>query len=127
VPLPLFRSPYSATTPEAIADVNGLGYAVIEFTQDTKGYLGPKGGMSAGQAVQRAVDALVPGAILQMHVGSNGDGAVLDALALPWIIDAGQQRGYEVPTAACQAGNHPGPAQPSPASAAGRFRRRFPS
>ncbi|MFD9339088.1 polysaccharide deacetylase family protein [Streptomyces sp. NPDC060028] len=95
-PLPLFRFPYSATTPDSIADVNDLGYAAVEFTQDTNGYLGPDGGMSVDRAVQRAVDALTPGAILQMHVGSNGDGVVLDALALPRIIDAALQRGYEI-------------------------------
>ncbi|MFG3002274.1 polysaccharide deacetylase family protein [Streptomyces sp. NPDC048340] len=95
-PLPLFRFPYSATAPDSIADVNDLGYAAIEFTQDTNGYLGPQGGMSVDRAVQRAVDALAPGAILQMHVGSNGDGVVLDALALPRIIDAAQRQGYEI-------------------------------
>lgn len=95
-PLPFFRFPYSATSADAIADVNDLGYAAIEFTTDTNGYLGPAGGMSVGKAVARAVDALRPGAIIQMHVGSTGDGTVLDAQALPRIIDAAQDAGYEV-------------------------------
>ncbi|MEV7520517.1 polysaccharide deacetylase family protein [Streptomyces sp. NPDC091371] len=95
-PLPFFRFPYSATSEESVADVNDLGYAAIEFTTDTNGYLGPDGGMSVDEAVERAVDALAPGAILQMHVGSTGDGVVLDALALPRIIDAVQDAGYEV-------------------------------
>ncbi|MFD3539112.1 polysaccharide deacetylase family protein [Streptomyces sp. NPDC058662] len=95
-PLPFFRFPYSSTTEDAIADVNDLGYAVIEFTTDTNGYLGPGGGMTVAAVVERAVDALTPGAILQMHVGSAGDGVVLDALALPRIIDAVLAAGYEV-------------------------------
>ncbi|MFF4011990.1 polysaccharide deacetylase family protein [Streptomyces sp. NPDC001717] len=95
-PLPFFRFPYSATSEESVADVNDLGYAAIEFTTDTNGYLGPAGGMSVDEAVERAVDALAPGAIIQMHVGSTGDGVVLDAQALPRIVDAVQEEGYEV-------------------------------
>ncbi|MFE1716162.1 polysaccharide deacetylase family protein, partial [Streptomyces sp. NPDC058728] len=95
-PLPFFRFPYSSTTEDSVADVNDLGYAAIEFTTDTNGYLGPKGGMSVDTVVQRAVDAFTPGAILQMHVGSTGDGIVLDARALPRIIDAAEAEGYEV-------------------------------
>ncbi|MGW5850546.1 polysaccharide deacetylase family protein [Streptomyces sp. NPDC055254] len=95
-PLPFFRFPYSSTTEDSIADVNDLGYAAVEFTADTKGYLGPDGGMTVDAVVERAVDALTPGAILQMHVGSTGDGVVLDALALPRIIDAVLAAGYAV-------------------------------
>lgn len=95
-PLPFFRFPYSATSADSVADVNGLGYAAIEFTTDTNGYLGPRGGMTVGKVVERAVDALAPGAIIQMHVGSTGDGVVLDAEALPRIIDAVLEEGYEV-------------------------------
>ncbi|MFJ3516930.1 polysaccharide deacetylase family protein [Streptomyces sp. NPDC090131] len=95
-PLPLFRFPYSSTTPQAIADVNALGYAAIEFSADTNGYLGPAGGMTVDKAVKRAVDAFRPGAIIQMHVGSHGDGIVLDADALPLIVDAARADGYEV-------------------------------
>lgn len=95
-PLPLFRFPYSSTTPQAITDVNALGYAAIEFSADTNGYLGPAGGMTVDKAVKRAVDAFRPGAIIQMHVGSRGDGIVLDADALPLIVDAARADGYEV-------------------------------
>ncbi|UUY46030.1 polysaccharide deacetylase family protein [Streptomyces yangpuensis] len=96
VPLPFFRFPYSSTTQDSVADVNDLGYAAIEFTADTNGYLGPRGGMSAEAAAERAIDALTPGAIIQMHVGSNGDGIVLDAEALPLIIDAAEAEGYTI-------------------------------
>ncbi|MCX5380550.1 polysaccharide deacetylase family protein [Streptomyces sp. NBC_00091] len=96
-PLPFFRFPYSSTTAESVEDVNDLGYAAIEFTNDTNGYLGPAGGMTVDAAVRRAVGSLGPGCILQMHVGSSaGDGVVLDARALPRIIDAAQDEGYEI-------------------------------
>lgn len=95
-PLPFFRFPYSATTRDSVADVNDLGYAAIEFTADTNGYLGPQGGMTVEAAARRAIEALTPGAIIQMHVGSNGGGAVLDAEALPLIIDAAEADGYTI-------------------------------
>ncbi|MFD9408076.1 polysaccharide deacetylase family protein [Streptomyces sp. NPDC059989] len=95
-PLPFFRFPYSAASDDSIADVNDLGYAVIEFSADTNGYLGPDGGVTVDVAVRRAVDAFGPGAIIQMHVGGNGDGIVTDAEALPRIIDAALTAGYEI-------------------------------
>ncbi|MCM2580023.1 polysaccharide deacetylase family protein [Streptomyces meridianus] len=96
-PLPFFRFPYSETTEQGIAHVNALGFADIEFTADTNGYLGAAGGMTVDRAVARAVDALAPGEIVQMHVGaSDGQGPVLDAEALPRIIDAVQERGYRI-------------------------------
>jgi peptidoglycan/xylan/chitin deacetylase (PgdA/CDA1 family) len=96
-PLPFYRFPYSDTTPEAIATVNALGYADIEFTQDTDGYLGTTGGMTLEKVVERAVAALVPGAILQMHIGTDPDnGPGLDPTALPLILDTAQRRGYHV-------------------------------
>ncbi|MFI6846407.1 polysaccharide deacetylase family protein [Kitasatospora sp. NBC_00085] len=96
-PLPFFRFPYSETTPQRIADVNALGFADLEFTADTNGYLGPAGGMTTVKAVDRALAALVPGAILQLHVGApdeSPDHRCLDAEALPLIIDAVRARGY---------------------------------
>ncbi|WP_405652119.1 polysaccharide deacetylase family protein [Streptomyces sp. RK9] len=95
-PLPFFRFPYSSTTTASVADVNALGYAAIEFTTDTNGYLGPGRGMTVERVVERAVDALAPGAIIQMHVGSSSGGVVLDAQALPRILDAIGAAGYGV-------------------------------
>ncbi|MFI1938681.1 polysaccharide deacetylase family protein [Streptomyces purpureus] len=96
-PLPYFRFPYSSTTTDSVADVNDLGYAAIEFTTDTNGYLGPGRGMTVDRVVERVVAALAPGAIIQMHVGSStGDGTVLDAQALPRIADTVRAAGYEV-------------------------------
>ncbi|MEV5237834.1 polysaccharide deacetylase family protein [Streptomyces cinnamoneus] len=96
-PLPFFRFPYGDTTPRQIAEVNTLGFADVEFTTDTKGYLGTVGGMSVRKAVQRALDALRPGAIVQMHVGMpDGQDSVLDAQALPVLIEALHAHGYEI-------------------------------
>ncbi|MCB5906219.1 polysaccharide deacetylase family protein [Streptomyces sp. SF28] len=96
-PLPFFRFPYSATTPRRIADVNALGYADIEFTADTNGYLGTAGGMTVGKAVDRALADLTPGEIIQMHVGTpEGHGPALDVQALPRLIDALHARGYRI-------------------------------
>ncbi|MET8679741.1 polysaccharide deacetylase family protein [Streptomyces sp. NPDC004647] len=96
-PAPFFRFPYGATTPQGIAGVNALGFADIEFTADTNGYLGTAGGMTVQKVVTRAMDALTPGEIVQMHVGTpDGGGTVLDAEALPEIIDAIHDRGYRI-------------------------------
>ncbi len=96
-PLPFFRFPYGDTTARQIAEVNALGFADIEWTTDTNGYRGTAGGMTTQKAVKRALDALKPGEIIQMHVGSlDGQGPVLDAEALPQIIDAVHARGYEI-------------------------------
>ncbi|MFD8549675.1 polysaccharide deacetylase family protein [Streptomyces sp. NPDC059649] len=94
---PFFRFPYSETTPALISEVNGYGFADIEFTTDTNGWMGLGGGMSVDGAVRRALDALGPGAILQMHVGDREGGTdVIDAQALPRILDAIAARGYRV-------------------------------
>ncbi|MEV3993844.1 polysaccharide deacetylase family protein [Streptomyces sp. NPDC049837] len=94
---PFFRFPYSETSPAHIREVNALGFADIEFTTDTNGWKGTDGGMTVDQAVRRALDALRPGAILQMHLGApEGRTEVLDAHALPLILDAFAARGYRV-------------------------------
>ncbi|MEU6587838.1 polysaccharide deacetylase family protein [Streptomyces sp. NPDC046881] len=94
---PFFRFPYSETSPAQIREVNGLGFADIEFTTDTNGWMGTAGGMTVDRAVHRALDALRPGAILQLHVGTpEGHTDVIDAQALPRILDAIAARGYRV-------------------------------
>ncbi|MEU9211276.1 polysaccharide deacetylase family protein [Streptomyces sp. NPDC048415] len=94
---PFFRFPYSETSPDQIREVNGLGFADIEFTTDTNGWMGAEGGMTVDGAVRRALDALRPGAILQMHAGvPDGHSEVIDAQALPRILAAITARGYTV-------------------------------
>ncbi|MFI9722797.1 polysaccharide deacetylase family protein [Streptomyces sp. NPDC052396] len=96
-PTPFFRFPYGDTTAEGIAQANSLGFADIEWTTDTKGYLGTAGGMTVAEAVRRVAEVLAPGAIVQMHVGSaDGSGEVLDARALPSILELIHARGYQV-------------------------------
>lgn len=96
-PLPFFRFPYGYAPAARVTQVNKLGYADIEYTADTNGYIGTAGGMTVQKVVTRALDALTPGEIIQMHVGSlDGHGPVLDAQALPQIIDALHTRGYQI-------------------------------
>ncbi|MFD9632799.1 hypothetical protein [Streptomyces violascens] len=53
--------------------------------------------MTVQKAVKRALDALRPGEIIQLHIGSlDGQGPVLDAEALPQIIDAVRTHGYTI-------------------------------
>ncbi|MFF3918387.1 polysaccharide deacetylase family protein [Streptomyces sp. NPDC001852] len=92
---PFFRFPYSETSSTQIREVNGLGFADVEFTTDTNGWKGTEGGMTVDLALRRALDALRPGAIVQMHVGAfEGGTEVIDAQALPRILDAITARGY---------------------------------
>ncbi|MEU3460995.1 polysaccharide deacetylase family protein [Streptomyces sp. NPDC006733] len=96
-PLPFFRFPYGETTPQQVAEVNALGFANIEWTADTNGYLNTGGGMTVQKAVDRALDALAPGAIIQLHIGDPNDlPTILDAQALPRIITTARTRGYTI-------------------------------
>lgn len=96
---PIFRFPFGAADPRTISIVNSLGYGAIYWTVDTRGWQGTSGGQSADLIVQRVIDALRPGEIVIMHVGSNpNDGSTLDADALPRVIDELRSRGYSFVT-----------------------------
>jgi peptidoglycan-N-acetylglucosamine deacetylase len=64
------------------------------WTVDSLGWQETSGGQAV-QVVDRVVAALQPGEIVLMHVGSRTtDGSMLDAAALPQIVDANRARGY---------------------------------
>lgn len=92
---PWFRFPYGAHTPRDIRRVNDLGYACIQWTVDTAGWLGTSEGQSVRGVVSRVTASMRPGAIVLMHVGANpNDGSTLDADALPTLIATLRSQGY---------------------------------
>jgi peptidoglycan/xylan/chitin deacetylase (PgdA/CDA1 family) len=94
-PRPLFRFPFGAWSDHLIEVVNDEGYGSINWTVDTRGWMGTSGGQSVDSVVQRVLDAATPGEIVIMHVGSNpDDGSTLDADALPRVIDGLRALGY---------------------------------
>jgi len=96
---PWFRFPYGLHTPRDVARVNRLGYAAVQWTVDSAGWLGTSGGMSTSAVVSRVMAALRPGAIVLMHVGEHPtDGSTLDADALPTLISELRSRGYAFTT-----------------------------
>jgi peptidoglycan/xylan/chitin deacetylase (PgdA/CDA1 family) len=94
-PRPLFRFPFGDRDERTITAVNDLGYVAVRWTVDTLGWRGTSGGMSAQAVTDRAMDALRPGEIVLMHIGSNPeDGTTLDADALPHVIERMRAAGY---------------------------------
>jgi peptidoglycan/xylan/chitin deacetylase (PgdA/CDA1 family) len=96
-PRPLFRFPYGDSDARVLAIANGLGYISFRWTVDTLGWMGPR--QSVAGAVERVREALRPGAIILMHVGSAGNGSTtIDTWALPRVIDTVRRRGYSFTT-----------------------------
>jgi len=94
-PRPFFRFPFGDRNAHDIAAVNALGYVTVRWTVDTLGWQGTSGGRSAASVQSRVLDALVPGEIVLMHLGSHPqDHSTLDADALPALIGALRDRGY---------------------------------
>ncbi|MDR6620892.1 polysaccharide deacetylase family protein [Sinomonas atrocyanea] len=95
-PRPFFRFPSGARNARTIAAVNASGYAAIRWTVDSLGWQGTVGGTrGAPSVIQRVMNAIQPGEIVLMHVGSNpDDGSTLDAAALPGIIDQMRTEGF---------------------------------
>jgi len=94
-PRPWWRFPLGARDDKTIALVNDLGYASFRWTVDSLGWQGTSGGMSAATVHERVLGELQPGEIVLFHVGSHpDDGSMLDADALPGIIDAIRAAGY---------------------------------
>lgn len=98
-PRPLFRFPYGDRDARTIAAVNSQGYVPVRWTVDTLGWQGTSGGGSARRVVDRTIEALQPGEIVLMHIGSHPeDRSTLDADALPDVITAVRARGYDFVT-----------------------------
>lgn len=94
-PRPWWRFPLGARDDRTIALVNDLGYVAFRWTVDTLGWQGTSGGRSVEEVHDRVLDGLQPGEIVLLHVGSHPtDGSMLDAEALPGIIDAIRAEGY---------------------------------
>jgi peptidoglycan/xylan/chitin deacetylase (PgdA/CDA1 family) len=92
---PFFRFPFGDVDSRVLGIVNNLGYVGVRWTVDTLGWQGTSGGMTAQKVFDRVLAGLQPGEIVLMHVGSNpDDGSMLDAAALPQIVDAIRARGY---------------------------------
>ncbi|MCP2247289.1 polysaccharide deacetylase family protein [Lentzea aerocolonigenes] len=107
-PRPLFRFPYGDRDARTIAAVNARGYVAVRWTVDTLGWQGTAAGGSARRVVDRTIEALQPGEIVLMHIGSHPDDrSTLDADALPDVIAAARARGYEFVTLDALLGDGP--------------------
>jgi len=94
-PHPYWRFPFGAVNASLVKLVNDECYVSFRWTVDTLGWKGTSGGMSATKVRDRVLAGLTPGEIVLMHVGSHPtDGSMLDAQALPSVIDALRARGY---------------------------------
>jgi peptidoglycan/xylan/chitin deacetylase (PgdA/CDA1 family) len=92
---PYFRFPFGDVDSRVLGIVNDMDYAAVRWTVDTLGWQGTSGGMTVQKVIDRVLAALQPGEIVLMHVGSHPtDGSMLDAAALPQVIDQIRARGY---------------------------------
>jgi peptidoglycan/xylan/chitin deacetylase (PgdA/CDA1 family) len=98
-PKPWFRFPYGARDARTLRIVRQIGYLPIRWTVDTWGWMGNCCQTITG-VVRRALDQLMPGEIVLMHLGSARDRARLDSQALPALITAMRARGYRFVTLA---------------------------
>lgn len=97
-PWPWFRFPFGDHNDHTIAVVNSLGYATIGWTVDTLGWEGTSRGITVRSIIRRVVKARRPGEIVLMHPAATVDHSILDARALPGIINALRGYGYSFVT-----------------------------
>nr|WP_241265930.1 polysaccharide deacetylase family protein [Streptomyces boncukensis] len=95
-PEPLFRFPYGERTRECVTEVNDEGFVCVRWTVDTLGWKGAAEGVTTRTVIDRVLEALTPGAIVLMHVGSTSeaDPSTVDVTALPRLIEALTAEGY---------------------------------
>jgi peptidoglycan/xylan/chitin deacetylase (PgdA/CDA1 family) len=96
---PYFRFPYGSRNARTLRLVNALGYTSVRWTVDTWSWMGLSQ-QSVGGAVRRAMQNLVPGEIVLMHLGSARDHSTIDSHALPTVIRLVRARGYRFVTLA---------------------------
>jgi peptidoglycan/xylan/chitin deacetylase (PgdA/CDA1 family) len=102
---PVFRFPFGAVDSRVLGIVNSMGYVGVRWTVDSLGWQGTSGGQTVQKVADRVLAGLQPGEIVLMHVGSHPtDHSMLDAAALPQIIDAIRARGYTFVTVSALAG-----------------------
>lgn len=98
-PAPLFRFPYGDADARTIAIANQAGYVAVRWTVDTLGWEGTAGHITAATVTSRVLNAVRPGEIVLMHVGSNPDDhTTFDADALPQVITGLRGLGYSFVT-----------------------------
>lgn len=98
-PAPLFRFPFGASDARTIGITNQAGYVAVRWTVDTLGWEGTAGHITAAIVAARVLNALRPGEIVLMHVGSNPDDhTTFDADALPQVITELGAQGYSFVT-----------------------------
>jgi peptidoglycan/xylan/chitin deacetylase (PgdA/CDA1 family) len=95
---PWFRFPFGESDARTLGIVNGLGYAAIGWTIDTRGWQGRAGAGTVHDIVARVMAKLEPGAIVLMHLGAAPDGSTLDADSLQSVIAAIRGAGYSFVT-----------------------------
>jgi peptidoglycan-N-acetylglucosamine deacetylase len=91
----LMRPPYGSLSPAVTAEVNGMGYKVVNWSVDTRDWAGTSSG-----AILSNVEANTrPGSIILMH-SAGGKGGKLDntVAVLPQIITSLKARGYSFVT-----------------------------
>jgi peptidoglycan/xylan/chitin deacetylase (PgdA/CDA1 family) len=93
-PRPLFRFPYGARDSRTLAIVRRLGYVSVRWSLDTWGWMGTTEGQSVASVVARVASRLRRGDVILLHLGAGRDGSMLDARALPRVIDLIRHRGY---------------------------------
>jgi peptidoglycan/xylan/chitin deacetylase (PgdA/CDA1 family) len=97
-PWPWFRFPFGDHNNHTITVVNSLGFATIGWTVDTLGWEGASRGITVQSIIARVVAARRPGEIVLMHPAATVDHSILDAQALPGIIEALRSYGYSFVT-----------------------------
>jgi peptidoglycan/xylan/chitin deacetylase (PgdA/CDA1 family) len=91
----LMRPPYGSLSPAVIAEINGMGYKVVNWSVDTRDWAGTPAATMLGNVEANTR----PGSIILMH-SAGGKGGKLDntVAVLPQIIASLRAKGYTFAT-----------------------------